>query len=783
MGCGAVCLALDAAAQCGTFISTFPYSEDFEAGPAWTSGGVASDWAWGTPAHPLINSAGGGTKSWCVGGLSGTFYNNDERSYLESPCFDFSALDNPRISFKLFWETERKYDAMTFQYSLDGGATYENVGAFGDPTDCLTAYWFNTNDIYYELGIAPSHGWSGRAGSTQGNCQGGNGSQAWVTAKHCLGWLAHQPSVRFRFFFGAGHDCNNYDGIAIDDILIDESDPVVAQFDFSCSGTTVDFTSFATPCPNAFTWNFGDPASGVLDQSPQENPSHTYPGPGVYTVTFTASDACGAAATVQQTVSLLAVDIGTVDPVCGQANGSVTAVVSGNAGPVDYYWSPGGETTATLTDLPAGAYSVTVSAPGACAASASATLNASTSTLALALTGHDISCAGAADGSADAQASGGVEPYSYAWSDGAGTEATASGLAAGTHTCTVTDAQGCSVEASVTIAEPAPLTVDAGADRTICAGGAPITLEAQATGGTSPYVFAWTPEGPDVSPATTTMYAVTATDDHGCVSEPDEVTVTVSSLAEPSFTSTEIRGCAPHCITFTAEPPGLAGYAWDFGDGAEGEGIGPTHCYSTAGTFPVSLTVTDAAGCSASLTVPDHADILPAPVAAFTATPSTVTVDDPVVQFANGSVGGDSWSWHFGDPDSSTSAERSPAFAYHVVGCYTARLEVSNEAGCSDAASAVVCVEDPYTIFVPNSFTPDRDGINDVFGITTSVRSPKAFDLTVFDRWGRPVFDSDDVHRSWDGGDLPSGVYVWKVRITDPRGEGHEHLGHVVLLR
>ncbi|MBK6893854.1 MAG: hypothetical protein IPH00_12165 [Flavobacteriales bacterium] len=138
---------LNSAAQCGPVIGTFPYSEGFETSASWVSGGTGNDWAWGTPAHPLINAAGGGTKSWCVGGLTGTFYNNNERSYLESPCFDFTSLNTPRISFKIFWEVERQYDGMTFQYSTDGGLTYSNVGAFNEPANCNTAYWFNSSNL------------------------------------------------------------------------------------------------------------------------------------------------------------------------------------------------------------------------------------------------------------------------------------------------------------------------------------------------------------------------------------------------------------------------------------------------------------------------------------------------------------------------------------------------------------------------------------------------------------------------------------------------------------
>ena len=72
-------------AQCLSTISSFPYVETFEAGPGWTSGGSGNDWAWGAPAHPLINAAAEGSNAWCAGGLTGTFYNYGEQSWLESP--------------------------------------------------------------------------------------------------------------------------------------------------------------------------------------------------------------------------------------------------------------------------------------------------------------------------------------------------------------------------------------------------------------------------------------------------------------------------------------------------------------------------------------------------------------------------------------------------------------------------------------------------------------------------------------------------------------------------
>jgi hypothetical protein len=269
-------------AQC---VNVFPYNEGFEVAPTWTIGGTNSDWAWGTPAHPTINTAGGGTKSWCVGGLTGTFYNLAEQSTLSSPCFDFTTLNYPWISLKIFWEDEFRWDGMVLQSSINNGVSWQNVGAFGDPTDCNTANWYTHNNItnLSSIPAAQRHGWSGRIGPTVGSCTGLNGSGGWVTAKHCLVGLANQPNVKFRFLFGSGTTCNNYDGIAIDDIVISDGLAHAPNFSVNCNA----FTAITPPCPTvaSYTWNFGDPASGGANASSLANPTHVFSAPGTYSVT------------------------------------------------------------------------------------------------------------------------------------------------------------------------------------------------------------------------------------------------------------------------------------------------------------------------------------------------------------------------------------------------------------------------------------------------------------------------------------------------------------------
>ncbi len=136
-------------AQCGSGIISFPCNEGFEASDrGWVSGAVGSDWAWGSPSKPVISAAGGGTKCRKVGGLSGGPYINAEASWLQTPCFDFNAVQYPYIEFKLFWEMEQQFDGGSLKHSIDNGRTPDNNGkndGFGPLgiLATLTDYKFN----------------------------------------------------------------------------------------------------------------------------------------------------------------------------------------------------------------------------------------------------------------------------------------------------------------------------------------------------------------------------------------------------------------------------------------------------------------------------------------------------------------------------------------------------------------------------------------------------------------------------------------------------------------
>lgn len=191
--------------------NSFPYAEGFENGNAgWTSGGTNNSWALGAPANTVINSAAGGTAAW-VTNLSGN-YNPSEASFVVSPCFDFSGLIAPIVSLDVFWNSEFSWDGAALQTSIDGGTTWQIVGALGDPDN-----WYTDNTINGLVNtLEPSgQGWTGRASTT-------NGSNGWVNARHTLTGLGGVGGVLFRIAFGADGSVHD-EGFAFDNFQVFES--------------------------------------------------------------------------------------------------------------------------------------------------------------------------------------------------------------------------------------------------------------------------------------------------------------------------------------------------------------------------------------------------------------------------------------------------------------------------------------------------------------------------------------------------------------------------------
>ena len=179
------------------------------------------------------------------------------------------------------------------------------------------------------------------------------------------------------------------------------------------------------------------------------------------------------------------------------------------------------------------------------------------------------------------------------------------------------------------------------------------------------------------------------------------------------------------------------------------------------------------------------------PVADFTAFPQPVSLFEPLVSFSDQSTGATSWHWSFGDGDFA-DGDPNPEHTYpgdmSTINTYLAQLIVFNEHGCSDTIAYPIEMAE-FTFYVPNSFTPNNDGINDFF-FGTGIGIVE-YEMWIFDRWGMMIFYTDDLYHTWDG-KVQNGksdeislqdVYVWKVKLVDVFGEKHKYNGHVSLIR
>ncbi len=591
-------------AQCSQTITTFPYHEDFEGSDGgWSAGGTGSDWTLGTPDKAVINSAGNGLTSWVTGGLTASFYNFGQRSSLESPCFDFTTLTRPYIYFKIWWETEQRYDGANLQYSLNGGTSWTNVGGINDAVNCLNENWYNYNSVTNLNTLATvRNGWTGNIQPTSGSCQGGFGSNGWVVAKHCMPYLAGKPSVKFRFTFGAGTTCNDFDGFAFDDIYIENAPPIAASFVPVCAGDkTYTFSDSSTYCPDTWNWNFGEPASGAANTSTFQNPSHTYSTPGVYTVTFTAGSLCSGTATTTQTVTILGATAVTTPVSCqGGNNGSATVQVMPANGNLTYSWSiVPAQSGATATNLSAGTYTVSVSSSGGCPTTTTITitepaaLQHTTSTI-------DATC-GKPNGSATIAATGGTLPYTYVWSPSGGTNASATSLLAGNYTITITDQQGCTDLASATISDTPPVQTTIGlVENVSCFGSSDGQATSMVTGGTAPVTYAWSPAGGTSATAAglaAGTYQVVVTDAKLCTATALAVLTQPTALTYTATTTPATCGGSDGSATVITSG-GTAPYTYNW---VPSGSTASTATGLLSGNY--NVTVTDTNGCTDVLAV------------------------------------------------------------------------------------------------------------------------------------------------------------------------------------
>ncbi|MCW3105374.1 MAG: hypothetical protein JWO09_3814 [Bacteroidetes bacterium] len=411
---------------------------------------------------------------------------------------------------------------------------------------------------------------------------------------------------------------------------------------------------------------------------------------GTYTLTVTDVKGCVLTntITITQPTALTATTSAAPETCDYLNNGSATASPAGGTPGYTYLWMPGSFTTATASNLSAGTYTVTVTDSKGCTATAFATITQPAPLTVSLISQTNVSCFGGNNGSVTASPAGGTAPYGYAWSPGGATTATASGLAAGTYTVTVTDNHGCQVQSSTAITQPLqPLTATNVISNVSCSGGSNGSIAVTPSGGTPGYTYLWAPGGQTSSSITGQVagtYTVTVTDSKGCVFTAN-YTITQPAPLAITFTQTNVSCSGGNNGTATAAVSGgtpAYTYSW-----APSGGTAATASGLQAGTY--TLTVTDTKGCTVTNTVT---------ITQPTALSATTSVTNETCDYLNngtataspsGGTPGYSYLWMPGSFTTGTISNLSS-------GTYT--VTVTDSKGCVALATAVITQPAPLSI-------------------------------------------------------------------------------------
>lgn len=522
-----------------------------------------------------------------------------------------------------------------------------------------------------------------------------------------------------------------------------------------------------------YTWSPATGLSATSGSTIMASPAVTT----VYTVTG-ANALCWAS----QSITIVVNPIPYAEAGPDQTACQGTIVTFTASGGTTYQWS-NGQMTVSINVAPASTstYSVTVTNNG-CTASDSVTLNILPVPVPNAGP-DDTICQGE---SATLYAHDGA---SYIWDIGAITDSIiVIPFSTTSYSVTVTASNGCSASDDATIYVNVSPPANAGPDQIICVGESAVL---NATGGTS---YEWntgsTSSSITVTPPFSLTYVVTVTG-NGCTAS-DEVYINVVPLPVISFAPDVSSGCPPLTVNFinNTTPPNLT-YLWTFGDGSTSAVQDPQHTYNISGTYNVSLMAYDTNGCSATQSFSGLINVFPDIDAEFDYYPSTVSSIDPMIQFYDQSNDAAFWNWNFGDTASGIynfSYESSPEHYFSGPGTYVIWLTATNSYGCIDSVRHNIEVTELISFYVPNAFTPNNDGVNDIFLPVGLGIDPDNFTMYIFDRWGEKITVTNDLYKGWNGYPddseklCPLGVYVWLIEYYDIYENKHKMVGRVTLV-
>jgi gliding motility-associated-like protein len=321
------------------------------------------------------------------------------------------------------------------------------------------------------------------------------------------------------------------------------------------------------------------------------------------------------------------------------------------------------------------------------------------------------------------------------------------------------------------------------------------------TGGLQPYRYTWsslnemvsTDDSATVMITDTTTIILHVMSADGKI-ERDTIQLIPYTSIDAGFAVDAWEGCTPLEVRFTSNYlafQNVADMRWEYGTGdSDYQLASAVYNYETPGLYSPALSITDLHGCIWTDTLTIGVRALPTPEAGFRISDNKLYLPDTRLAVENTSEGATHYLWHFAGSDPMDDFEPDIQFPADREGQYELTLYVENAFGCTEQTSKTIEVVQGIELFIPNAFTPDGDGINDLWQPRGLGVDAYHVAMEVFDVWGTVVYNSTDLNASWSGRSEPLGLYVppgqynYRIIARDTeRGIGHLFEGHVMVLR
>lgn len=524
---------------------------------------------------------------------------------------------------------------------------------------------------------------------------------------------------------------------------------------FGLSNGQIDFTVNGGTAPYTYSWVNSQFALSVVSQDINNFPAETY------VLTITDNNLCQLSDTAIITQPpLLEAVINPTHILCyGDSTGATDLTITGGTPAYNIAWN-NNVVTEDQNQLFAGFYEVVVTDNKGCTATDSVTLIQPAAPLSSVHFEKGTTCFGFQDGYIFYDVQGGTLPYAFSWSSG-DTVNNIFNLTAGDYVITTTDGHGCILIDSLEVTQPDEISINSTKTDVLCAGESTGSIDLSVNGGTLPYSYLWMNSTfvlnlntADIDSLPASNYSITVSDSSGCLAV-SQIEITEPEPIKISLVASNIScGGGSDGFIDISVSGGLAPYTFLWNNGTTSEDINGV----PPGTY--TDTITDANGCQVhSSYILQEVPLLLFDIAVIK--PSCILLNDGSieVEVSNGS-GNYTYSWDNGVTLNKNENLKS--------GDYT--LTVTDAGRCSQDSIINVPENPKECLEIPNTFTPNGDGKNDLWQIRNIDLYPGC-EVSIFNRWGNRILNSKDYKEAWDGkflgNKLPPETYFYLIDLVD----------------